>query len=91
MKISDAMKEFKKLSVGTNFSVYRRDRSDFDNKRKIGGGVCLLVRNRLSYSRKNLQQTKTSAEIQAIYFVSTEYFILRLHSPIQGARHAKDV
>lgn len=56
----------------------RRDRSEFQNRRKRGGGVAFLIRDSIEYTELDLQiGDKTSLEIQGIRVkIGADYFVI---------------
>lgn len=66
----------------TNYTVIRRDRSEFTSTRQLAGGVCFIIKNDIPYNIFHIPM-KTSIEVQAIRVFTKEqnYAIFNVYLP----------
>lgn len=67
---------------GSSYSIFRRDRSEFDSHEEGGGGIAMFINNGIQYEIIDIPE-KTSLEIQAlsVKFFDHFFLIVNLYMP----------
>lgn len=79
------------ITKNTNFLIYRRDRSEFTNTRKRGGGLAMIIRNTIPFTELKMMQSMV--EIQGIRINAGDKFtiLLNVYVPNYGCEDRRSM